>query len=295
MVTSSELKRDIEMVAANLQVEAAALAAIADIESGLTAFAMIEGRAEPLIRFEGHYFDRRLTGATQIQARQQDLASPQAGAIKNPASQPARWRLLTNAARINRKAAYESTSWGMGQVMGAHWAWLGYDSIDALVEEARSGASGQLRLMASYIAKAGLADALRRHDWVAVARGYNGPAFAKNNYDGKLARAYARHAADISGSKSKSAATGLLKQGSRGEAVRTLQIALLAAGHALTIDGIFGPATERSVRAFQARHHLVVDGIVGPATIAALGGVGKQGFAAWLWSFFTGLLDKRTA
>jgi hypothetical protein len=43
--------------------------------------------------------------------------------------------------------------------MGAHWAWLGFDSVDALVEEARSGAAGQARLMARYIEKAGLAEA----------------------------------------------------------------------------------------------------------------------------------------
>lgn len=293
MTFTSQTLHEIAAIARELGVEAAALLAVAEIESGGKTFAIIDGRQEPLIRFEGHYFDRRLSEPNRLKARALGLASPTAGAIANPKTQAARWTLLTKAAAIDRKAAFESVSWGLGQVMGAHWAWLGYASIDALVEEARSGASGQLRLMASYIAKAGLADALRRRDWVAVARGYNGPAFAKNNYDGKLARAYARHAADISGSKSKNAATGLLKRGSRGDAVRTLQIALLAAGHALAIDGIFGPETERSVRAFQARHHLVVDGIVGPATMAALGGAGKQGFAAWLWSFFTGLLDKR--
>lgn len=297
MATSSELKRDIEMVATKLQIEAAALAAIADIESGLTEYAMIDGRAEPLIRFEGHYFDRRLTGAAQIQARQQGLAAPQAGAIRNPASQQARWRLLTSAAHINRKAAYESTSWGMGQVMGAHWAWLGYASIDALVEEARSGARGQLQLMASYIDKAGLTDALRRHDWAAFARLYNGPAFAKNNYDGKLARAYARHASSNidSGGSTKTPSASLLKRGSRGDAVRALQIALLAAGHAIAIDGIFGPATERSVRAFQARHHLMVDGIAGPLTMTALGSTKKYNFISWLWSFFVRLFDRRMA
>ena len=125
-MVSSELMQEIRRVATELKVEAAALAAVADIESGLVAFAMVDGRAEPIIRFEGHYFDRRLSGSAQIKARQQGLAAPQAGSVKNPASQVARWRLLSAAASIDRKAAYESTSWGMGQVMGAHWAWLGY-------------------------------------------------------------------------------------------------------------------------------------------------------------------------
>jgi peptidoglycan hydrolase-like protein with peptidoglycan-binding domain len=34
----------------------------------------------------------------------------------------------------------------------------------------------------------------------------------------------------------------------------------------LTIDGIFGPETEATVRVFQRDHDLVPDGIVGPKT-----------------------------
>lgn len=292
-MADNKLKQQIEMVAAELQVEAAALAAVADVESGLIEYAMIDGRAEPLIRFEGHYFDRRLTGTAQAQARQQGLASPHAGAVKNPASQAARWRLLSNAANINRKAAHESTSWGMGQVMGAHWAWLGYANIDALVQEARSNSTGQLRLMARYIDKAGLADALRQRDWASFARGYNGPAYAKNNYHGKLASAYAHHATGYNGTTIQTA--NVLKRGSRGDAVRSLQINLLAAGHAIVTDGVFGPATEQAVRAFQIRKSLAVDGIAGPATIAALAGGKKNSFSSWLFSLFGRLPGLRMA
>lgn len=284
-MVDSAVMREIGTVAAGLKVEAAALAAVADVESGLVAHALVEGGAEPLIRFEGHYFDRRLTGAAREEARRQGLASPQAGAIRNPAAQAARWRLLTRAAALDRKAAYESTSWGMGQVMGAHWAWLGYASVDALVAEARGGAAGQLRLMARYIDRAGLAEALRRRDWAAFARGYNGPGFAANGYDGKLARAYARHAGGAA-----QQATALLRRGSRGEAVRALQTALTAAGHPLAADGIFGPATERAVKAFQARNRLAVDGIPGPATMAALNGSGSEnGWGNWLLSLLARL------
>jgi chitosanase len=57
----------------------------------------------------------------------------------------------------------------------------------------------------------------------------------------------------------------------RGEEVRLLQQSLAAAGHALEPDGVFGPATERAVIAFQHARGLVADGIAGPATWAALG------------------------
>lgn len=188
----NETKRQtIAELAHTLEVEPAALAAVVEVESGGRVQALVEGRPEPLIRFEGHYFDRRLSGERRERARREGLAAPQAGVIRNPASQAARWQMLRRASEIDRKAAFESTSWGVGQVMGAHWAWLGYPSVDAMVEEAREGLAGQLRLMARYIEKAGLADALRTHDWASFARSYNGPAYRRNRYDAKLAAAYA--------------------------------------------------------------------------------------------------------
>lgn len=165
----------IERVARELGVEPAALAAVVEVESGGRVYAIVEGRPEPLIRFEGHYFDRRLSGAARERARREGLASPKAGAVANPTSQAARWALLSRAASIDRVAAWESVSWGVGQVMGAHWAWLGYASVDALVAGARDGIAGQMRLMARFIDRSGLARALRTRDWPAFARGYNGP------------------------------------------------------------------------------------------------------------------------
>ena len=68
----------------------------------------------------------------------------------------------------------------------------------------------------------------------------------------------------------------LLREDSRGSAVRSLQESLNelgysdAAGRALDADSIFGPRTEHAVRAFQQDKGLDVDGIVGPETRAAL-------------------------
>ncbi len=262
-MTDSTVMIEIERAAQRLQVESAALAAVAQIESALRAGVIVNGRREPLIRFEGHYFDRRLSDPARAEARRLGLASPTAGAIKNPASQEARWRLLAAAVQLDRRAAYESTSWGLGQVMGAHWAWLGYPNIDALVAEARDGAAGQLRLMTRYIDKAGLTAALQTHDWPAFARGYNGPAYRQNGYDSRLARAYLRLRKTATGS-------GVLKRGARGAEVAALQAALAGRGYTLRADGIFGPQTEAVVRRFQQDAGLSVDGIAGPATRTAL-------------------------
>ncbi len=273
-----ETTEAIAKAAAEYGLEGAALMAIAELETAGTAFASFAGRREPLIRFEGHYFDRRLGDEARTSARAEGLSSPTAGRIANPGGQAARWRMLDRAAAIDAKAAYESTSWGLGQVMGAHWAWLGYADVAALAAEARGSAVGQARLMARYIVKAGLADAIARRDWAAFARGYNGPGYARNRYDRKLAAAFARHA----GASPAAAAAPLLKRGSQGAAVKELQEALTAAGYPIASDGTFGPATEAAVRRFQNDSGLRADGIVGPRTRAALAERSRNGFLARL-------------
>ncbi len=92
---------EIRQVAESFGFEPAALLAIAEVESGGQVFATVDGRREPLIRFEGHYFDQRLSGADRRRARAEGLASPVAGEIANPPSQSARWRLLERAASID--------------------------------------------------------------------------------------------------------------------------------------------------------------------------------------------------
>jgi peptidoglycan hydrolase-like protein with peptidoglycan-binding domain len=62
----------------------------------------------------------------------------------------------------------------------------------------------------------------------------------------------------------------LVRQGDQEHPVKTLQYLLRARGHTLTADGIFGPATDAAVRAFQQQKGLAADGIVGPATWPAL-------------------------
>lgn len=61
-----------------------------------------------------------------------------------------------------------------------------------------------------------------------------------------------------------------LKQGMKGHDVRVLQDYLSRVGFQTTIDGDFGPATGKSVRAFQKSVHMKADGIVTIAVSNAL-------------------------
>ncbi|MFB0627743.1 peptidoglycan-binding protein [Streptomyces sp. AB3(2024)] len=61
-----------------------------------------------------------------------------------------------------------------------------------------------------------------------------------------------------------------LRQGSRGEAVRTLQGRLTEHGHPVAVDGVFGPTTTAAVKDFQNEHRLTADGAAGQKTRQAL-------------------------
>lgn len=61
------------------------------------------------------------------------------------------------------------------------------------------------------------------------------------------------------------AADPVLRKGSKGDAVRRLQVLLK-----IKVDGDFGPATERAVKAFQTARSLAADGVVGLYTWKAL-------------------------
>ena len=64
----------------------------------------------------------------------------------------------------------------------------------------------------------------------------------------------------------------ILKQGSTGSDVRTLQQKLKNWGYySGSVDGIFGSGTKSAVQYFQRTNALTADGIVGSATAAALG------------------------
>ena len=263
----ADVARSIERVASVHGIDPAALKAVVEVESNGVVFADIDGKEMPVIRFEGHYFDRLVTASRRDEARHLGLASPTVGGVKNPASQKARWQLLGRAMTIDKQAALESTSFGVGQVMGSHWKALGYPSVIDLFEAERSGVDGQVDLMVRFIKVNNVLGALNRKDWAGFARGYNGPAYKKNAYDTKMAAAYERYSKKVA---PVSGATGMLRLGSSGAGVREIQVLLTRAGYPVTADGDFGPATDRTLRRFQDENGLTADGVAGPQTMRKL-------------------------
>lgn len=74
-------------------------------------------------------------------------------------------------------------------------------------------------------------------------------------------------------SNNSSALSRVLRQGSRGNDVKTLQQSLNSKGfNSGTADGVFGARTTSAVRSFQSAAKLSVDGVAGSRTFAALKG-----------------------
>lgn len=267
--TDSELTQ-LESITKSINVPFKAFLAVIQVESNGVKGTMIGGKLEPVIRYEGHYFDKLCVPGVRDAARRAGVSSPNAGGVKNPSKQLDRWALVKKAAQFDKSAAYQSCSYGVGQVMGSHWKTLGFTSIDQFLSTARSGLVGQAKIMAAFIKVFGLDDELRAYDWSGFARGYNGKNYTKYGYHTKLAAAYKEQGGVESIPVNRST---MLRLGSKGAAVRELQALLKKSGYAIDVDGDFGDSTVQVVKKFQSERGLDIDGKVGPATQAALSSI----------------------
>ncbi len=177
---------DYERAAEFLGVEVAAIRAVVEVEASGRGF-LDDGR--PKILFERHHFWQ--LSAVPVSQTRPDLSNPKRGGWL---SETGEWDRLNDAIKFDRTAALKSASWGLGQVMGFNHEFAGYSDVEAFINAMHQSEGKQLDAMMSFIKKNNLDSALRRHDWVSFARGYNGPA-GVGVYDRKLAKAYERHKA----------------------------------------------------------------------------------------------------
>lgn len=176
-------------VMAALDVAAPELLAVLAVESRGCGF--LPDR-RPKILFERHCFHKLTQG--RFSAAHPSISQPTPGGYLGGADEYTR---LEQALALDHDAALQSTSWGAGQVMGFCHAELGYAGVEALVDAMVAGEDGQLDAVGRYLRHKGLAAALRTHDWPTLARCYNGPAYAKNKYDQRLAGAYQQYVGGV--------------------------------------------------------------------------------------------------
>lgn len=150
-----------------------------------------DDQGRPKILFEPAVFYRTLSGPARAKAVSAKLAAPVWGQIPYGSTSGQYPRLL-KAMAIDETAALKSASWGMGQVMGGNFVSAGFDSVQDMVLAMMESEANQLQAMVEFIKSEHLDDDLRRHSWASFARGYNGPGYRKNQYDTKLAAAFAK-------------------------------------------------------------------------------------------------------
>lgn len=184
---------DIAQVAGTMEVEVAALRAVLAVESAGDGF---DKAGRPKALFERHLFYRLLKNKpTELaQAIAAGIAYPKWGEKPYPKGSDAVYKEIETAYNIAPKEALMATSWGLGQVLGSNHVAAGAESPEAMVEQAMASELYQLQHMANFIANNNLLKHVKSKDWASFAKGYNGPAYAKNKYDTKLQEAYNRFA-----------------------------------------------------------------------------------------------------
>lgn len=178
---------EVVAIAEENEIEPAALRAVIAVEASGSGF---DADGRPKILFEPHVFHRLLSGDERQAAVDAELAYPKWGMRPYPKGSDAQYARLEAAMEINQSIALKSASWGMGQIMGFNHNLAGYGDVETFAFACMDSEAKQVAMMVSFIKNAKLLPAIQNLDWVAFARGYNGPGFAKNAYDTKLAAAY---------------------------------------------------------------------------------------------------------
>ena len=164
----------------DLPFEKSALMAFIEVETGGEGFDPTTGKI--LIQFEPSWFKKKVPYAPSGK-----------WSVNKVERQAKEWIAFNNAFRINPNAAMESTSIGLGQIMGFHYKTLGFDSVGDMWDHAKKGLSEQITQIVMFImSHPKLLNAIQQHDWHLCATYYNGAGYKE------LAKKYGRTPYNIS-------------------------------------------------------------------------------------------------
>ncbi|MCD2184198.1 N-acetylmuramidase domain-containing protein [Rhizobium sp. GN54] len=180
---------DFARLAASHGIEEAKIRAVNEVEAAGSGF-YASGAVKCL--YEPHIAWKMTSGKVRDALAAEGLAYAKWKAGAYPATSFVRIDLCTKIA--GAEVAALSTSWGLGQIMGFNHEACSYPTAVAMVKDFALSEANQLEGMIRFIkANPAMFAALQRGDWAGFASRYNGPGYAANNYDSKLAAAYARH------------------------------------------------------------------------------------------------------
>jgi len=167
------------------------LAAVIMVESAGSGYDL-KGRL--LIQFEPHWFVKihnqrsqdkytyKLEGNRMLVYHKDKLIL--SNGVEN---QDREWEAFNTALKYDEYAAYQSTSYGMPQIMGFNYRLCEYDSAKAMFEAFRDkGEKEHVQAFLRFLNNAGLMKLIRDKEIGQFCYRYNGPAYKQNNYDRKI-------------------------------------------------------------------------------------------------------------
>lgn len=174
-----ELLQIIKIESMPFKIESAAIAAFIEVETGGRGFSE-DGKI--IIQFEPAWFKRKAP-----------FAPSGLWSLNKVDRQSEEWKAFNDAFAKNKNAALEATSIGLGQIMGFHYARLGYASVGEMWDDAKKGIERQIWQVLKFISTdPHLMNAIKTHDWHTVAVLYNGAGYKE------LASKYGREPYNIS-------------------------------------------------------------------------------------------------
>jgi hypothetical protein len=199
----------IKAAAERLRIDRALIEAVVTVESSGRPFLPHSAKTAkgvpvpdyPIMRYEGHVFYRLLRESKKPELQPEVLltADPTRSSIIHPKLKPGLGGLqatidkyddLFRAAAINEELAYRSASYGAFQIMGFNYQVCGCTSASEFYKLCFSP-EGQLNSFLNFLhSQPNILRALVSKDWKTFAKLYNGPGYAKQSYDTKLATAY---------------------------------------------------------------------------------------------------------
>lgn len=182
---------DFDAAARELGVETAAVRAVAEVEAG--GRSGFDAASRPKILFEIHKF-RKHTGS-KYDTSHPHLSAPYKSKLRRASYRKDQWEVIREAFALDAEAALKSASWGMFQVMGENYKMCGWSSVKQFVTDMFLSEAQHMRAFLGFCRGAGLVRHIKAKSWAAFARGYNGPDYASNAYDTKMANAYKRYSA----------------------------------------------------------------------------------------------------
>jgi uncharacterized protein YraI len=171
----------IEAESLRLQLDPAVAVAILGVESSGRAFE----RGRMVIRFENHIFlhywgranrelfDRHFTGSPHG-SEHRWRRDPNGEWLPCHTGQEREWQLFDFARTLDERAALYAISMGAAQIMGFNHAAIGYGTPRAMFDAFQRDVRHQLAALFRFIEVNNLQEAVRRADFVAFARSYNG-------------------------------------------------------------------------------------------------------------------------